>query len=135
MKPVFKFGPTSIAKLETCEHDLRRVAHRALSISPSDFGISCGIRSHAEQVELVEAGLSQTMDSRHMPNERGLSEALDFVVFVGGKATWDPKYYRPVVQAFFTAAIEEGVQIESGILWKTFIDGPHIQLKRIVTIQ
>lgn len=126
----WSFGQTSRKYLYTCEPKLQEVARRALELSPYDFGITCGVRTMAEQKAAVAAGASTTLHSRHLANENGLSEALDFAVYVGGKLTWEERYYRKVVQAFFSAAIELGVQIESGILWETFIDGPHIQLKR-----
>lgn len=126
----YSFGETSRKHLYTCEPRLQRVATRALQLSPYDFGITCGVRTPEQQREAVKAGASTTLLSRHLANENGLSEALDFAVYVGGKLTWEEKYYRKVVQAFFTAAIEQGTQIESGILWENFIDGPHIQLRK-----
>ena len=126
----YKLSSRSLEKLGYCEDDLVALVKRAIQITPYDFGITCGLRLHGEQQRLFREGLTQTMNSKHLENENGRSEALDFAVYVGGKLTWDLKYYRPVVQAFFTAAIELGVQIRSGILWKTFIDGPHIELKR-----
>jgi len=126
----FKLSNRSLQKLEDCEENLIVVAKRGIEITPYDFAITCGLRTMSEQKDLFSKGLTQTLMSRHLPNKAGLSEAFDFAVYIGGKLTWNLKYYRPVVQAFFTAAIELGVQIESGILWKTFIDGPHIQLRR-----
>lgn len=126
---MFEFSQRSLDKLNSCEEDLQRVALRAIQISPFDFAITCGLRSRAEQKELVKAGLSKTLMSRHLANQNGKAEALDFAVYIGGKLTWEIGYYRKVAQAFVTAAIELGVQIELGCLWKDFVDGPHIQLK------
>jgi len=42
--------------------------------------------------------------------------------------TWEHKHFRKAIQAVFTAAIELGVQVEAGALWRDFLDSPHIQL-------
>lgn len=125
-----KFSKRSLERLSTCHQDLQKVAHRALELSPYDFGITEGIRTVERQKELFESGASKTMSSRHLPNADGVSEALDIAVYIESGLTWEIEYYRKVAQAFFTAAIELGVQIEWGGLWQTFIDGPHYQLAR-----
>lgn len=109
--------------------DLERVAVLALKYSKYDFGITCSLRTIEEQEQLVKDGKSQTMKSRHLPNEQGVSEAIDFAVYLNGSITWSIRYYRVVAQAFFRAAIELGVDIEWGGLWETFVDGPHVQLR------
>ena len=124
-----KFSKKSMDKLDTCHPDLKKVAIRALELSPYDFGITEGIRTIERQKELVTSGASKTMNSRHIANEKGFSEALDIAIYLESGVTWEIGYYRKVAQAFFTAAIELGIQIEWGGLWKTFVDGPHFQLK------
>lgn len=124
-----RFGNSSLKKLSSAHHDLERVAFLALKYSKYDFGITETLRTKERQQELLSAGKSTTMNSRHLANDRGVSEAIDIAVYVDGKITWDHKYYRKVIQAFVTAAIELGVQIEFGGLWESFIDSPHIQLK------
>ena len=126
----FKFSQRSLDKLSTCHEDLGRVAFLALKYSPYDFGITEGVRTIEKQREYFDAGKSKTMNSRHLENKNGVSEALDIAVYVNGKLTWDIKYYRKVAQAFFRAAIELNVQIEWGGLWESFLDGPHYQLAR-----
>ena len=125
----FKFSNSSIKRLEGVHPELVRVVKRALELSPYDFGITEGVRDLETQKEYVNAGKSQTMNSKHLVQGDGYSHAIDFAVYVNGKLTWEIGYYRKVVQAFFTAAIELGVQIDSGALWRTFVDGPHIELK------
>ena len=79
---------------------------------------------------MAKGQATSTMNTRHNPanNECGMSCAIDFKVYVNGSITWDMKYFRKVIQAFFRAAIELGTQIESGGLWIKPLDGPHIQL-------
>lgn len=125
-----KFSKTSMTRLNTCHPDLKRVAIRALELSPYDFGVTEGVRTIERQKELVSSGASKTMNSRHLPNDDGVSEALDIAIYLDSGLTWEIGYYRKVAQAFFDAAIELGVQIEWGGLWRTFVDGPHYQLKR-----
>jgi peptidoglycan L-alanyl-D-glutamate endopeptidase CwlK len=124
----------SKANLVGVHADLVRLAPRALELSPYDFGIaSTSVRGLAQQLELIAAGRSKTKNSRHVPenNECGVSCAVDVVIYDGaGVVTWEIGYFRKVAQAWITAAIEQGVQIEPGCLWKSFIDGPHIQLSR-----
>jgi len=114
----------------TCDERLIRVAKKAIQYSKYDFGISEGLRTKERQNVLVRQGKSKTFNSRHLANEDGKSEALDFKVYVNGKVSWDIKHFRPVMQAFIRAAIEEGVQIEFGGLWESFVDGPHVQLRK-----
>lgn len=125
-----QFSKSSLKKLALCHDDLVRVAHLALIYSPYDFGIGETLRTTKRQAHLVATGKSLTMDSMHLANEDGVSEALDIKVYVKGKLTWDIGYYRKVAQAFFRAAIELNIQIEWGGLWRTLVDGPHYQLRK-----
>jgi len=131
----FRFSKRSVDNMNGVHPDLIRVAYTALRHTKYDFGINeSSVRTIEEQRDSVESGKSKTMNSRHVKgnNACGLSCAIDFNVYVNGKTTWDIKYFRKVMQAFVTAAIEEGVYIELGGLWENFIDGPHIELSRKV---
>lgn len=127
----YKFSKRSVNNLSDVHLSLWRVAVRALEISKYDFGITCGSRTVEEQELKVEEGSSLTMDSKHLIQADGFSHAIDFAVYVDGKITWEHKYYRKVMQAFVTAAVELGVQIELGGLWESLVDGPHVQLASI----
>jgi peptidoglycan L-alanyl-D-glutamate endopeptidase CwlK len=124
----FRFSQRSLDRLSDVHPDLVKVAKRAIELSPYDFGITEGLRTLDRQKELLADGRSTTLNSRHLMQDDGNSHALDFAVYVNGDITWEVGYYRKVVQAFMTAAIEEQVQINSGALWRTFVDGPHIEL-------
>ncbi|CAL9956027.1 endolysin [Vibrio phage D518] len=125
----FKFSQKSLNKLSLCDERLQRVAIRALELSKYDFGIGETLRTEERQAALVAEGKSWTMNSRHLPNAKGVSEALDILVYVNGKLTWEAKYFRKVIQTFITAATEQGVQLEFGGLWESVEDWPHVQLK------
>ncbi len=124
----WKLSNKSKERLEGVHPEMVSVVERALQLSPYDFGITEGERTYEKQVENVEKGVSQTMKTLHFKQEDGFVHAVDFAVYVNGKITWDVRYYRKVMQAFFTAAIELGVQMEAGGLWFDFVDGPHVQL-------
>lgn len=126
-----RFGKRSNEVLLELEDDLQRVCLLALKYSKYDFGLTDGLRTEQEQRKNIAAGASQTMHSRHLPNKNGLSEAVDIIIYVNGKSTWDPKYYRKVASAFFKAAFELGVPIEWGGHWESIFDGPHYQLSEI----
>lgn len=125
-----RFSKSSLNRLSMAHDDLERVAVLALKYSKYDFGITCSLRTIEEQEQFVKEGKSQTMKSRHLPNEQGVSEAIDIKVYVGGQVVWEHRYFRQVIQAFVRAAIELGIQLEFGGLWETFIDSPHIELAR-----
>lgn len=125
-----RFSQSSLDKLALAHPDLERVAVLALKHSKYDFGITESLRTLERQKQLVAQGKSQTMNSRHLDNGNGVSEAIDIKVYVGGQIVWEHRYFRRVIQAFVRAAIELGIQLEFGGLWETFIDSPHIQLPR-----
>lgn len=123
------FGNSSTFKLKDDVHpDMVRLCHRALELSPYDFGIIETKRSLTKQRENIKRGVSWRLDSKHLVQEDGLVHAVDFAVYIGGKITWNIGYYRKVIQAFVTAAIELGIQVKFGGLWRTTVDGPHVEL-------
>lgn len=118
------FSEKSKAKLQGVDPRLVKVAELALQRSPFDFGITCGLRTVEEQKNLVHEGKSRTMKSKHLEGR-----AIDIVIYINGKANWDVDNYRKVSQVFKQVATEEGVQIEWGGDWKSFVDAVHFQLK------
>lgn len=100
------------------------MAKRALELSTIDFGISEGLRTRERQKELVEAGKSLTMASKHIQGK-----AIDVVAYVDGKVTWDFEMYEKIAKAFEEAALELDVKILWGGHWKRLRDGPHFQLE------
>ena len=117
--------PRSRKALQGVHPDLVRVAERAAERMPGEFIVTEGRRTLARQKELVAKGASRTMRSRHLTGH-----ALDFVPVVGNQITWKWPAFPPVAQAFTAAARELGVAIVWGGDWKTFKDGPHIELDR-----
>lgn len=120
---MFKLSQKSIDRLSGVHQDLVDVVKRAIEITECDFTVLEGVRSVARQEQLVKAGASQTMKSRHLTGH-----AVDLGAMVNGSVRWDWPLYDKIALAMKAAAIEKQVAIEWGGQWKSFPDGPHFQL-------
>lgn len=120
-----KWSPRSLARLDGVHPDLRKVADAALQASPHDFMITEGLRTKERQTQLVKAGASRTMNSRHLTGH-----AIDFAVLVDGEVRWDWPLYVAVGKVFEEEAKKLGIPIVWGGRWKTLRDGPHVELDR-----
>jgi peptidoglycan L-alanyl-D-glutamate endopeptidase CwlK len=108
--------------------DLVKVVRRAAQLTDTDFTITCGPRTIAEQRVLVRKGASKTMNSRHIPGKDGKAKAVDLAAMIGKDLKWDwPLYFR-LAAAMKLAAKELKVPLEWGGDWRSFKDGPHFQL-------
>ena len=119
----WRFSQRSEARMVGVHPDLVRIARRALELSPVDFGITEGMRTLERQKQLVAAGASKTMKSRHITGH-----ALDVVAYVGTDVRWDWPLYDTIATAMQMAARDLGVPIEWGGDWVSLRDGPHYQL-------
>lgn len=88
------------------------------------FIVTEGLRNITRQAELVKAGASQTLKSRHL-----IGEAVDLAATVGGEVRWDWPLYGKLNEAMQAAAKESGVVLTWGGDWKTLRDGPHWQIE------
>ena len=77
------------------------------------------------QRELVAAGASKTMKSRHLTGH-----AIDFAPIIAGEVTWKWPPFIVLAAMFKKAAAELGIAIVWGGDWKSFKDGPHVELDR-----
>lgn len=119
----YALSKKSLDRLSGVHHDLVEVVKRAIEITEVDFTVLEGVRSKTRQEQLVKAGASQTMRSRHLTGH-----AVDLGAYVGGQVRWDWPLYYKIADAVKKAASELNVPIEWGGDWKTFKDGPHFQL-------
>lgn len=103
--------------------DLVRVISRARA--SADFIVTEGLRTPERQKQLVAAGASQTMHSRHLTGH-----AVDLAALVDGVVRWDWPLYDRLALAVKRAAVEEEVAIVWGGDWPKFRDGPHFELDR-----
>jgi peptidoglycan L-alanyl-D-glutamate endopeptidase CwlK len=110
-------------RLQGVHPALASVVRRALELSSVDFTVVEGLRSLARQKELVAAGASKTLRSRHLTGH-----AVDLAPIVGGVVRWDWPLFHKLADAMDAAAQELKVPIEWGGRWVSFKDGPHWQL-------
>ncbi len=103
--------------------DLVRVVERAAR-DGTKFRVIEGLRSMDRQAELVRAGRSQTMRSRHLTGHAVDLAALD----EAGRVTWARPAYEALASQVKAAAAVEGVPIGWGGDFRGFFDGPHFQL-------
>lgn len=102
-----------------------RVVERAIAITEVDFVVLEGLRTKERQAQLLIAGASRTMNSRHITGH-----AVDLGAWVGKEVRWDWPLYAKIATAMKKAATEQNVPIVWGGDWRTFKDGPHFELNR-----
>lgn len=87
------------------------------------------LRTPERQAELIKLGYTHTLNSKHLPNKIGKSEACDYVLFIDGKYTWDNKlkFYYDFMGGLVLS--KWGDKVNWGGAFKSFYDGPHIELK------
>lgn len=112
-----------LERLAPLHPDLVKVVRAAALASPEPFVVLEGIRSAARQAQLVIAGASQTLNSRHLTGH-----AVDIAPLLKGKVSWHWPHYRKLAPYVKAAAREYGVALDWGGDWETFPDGPHWQL-------
>lgn len=81
-----------------------------------------GVRTLKRQAELVEAGASWTMNSKHITGD-----AVDLAATVKGVVRWDWPLYSTIAKEMKLAAVAAKVHIVWGGDWKKR-DGPHFEL-------
>lgn len=119
----FVLGAQSLARLKGAHPDLIRVVKRAIGLTPIDFRVLEGVRTLERQKQLVAAGASRTLNSRHLTGH-----AVDLGALLDGKIAWDWPLYARIAKAMKEAARIEKVPLEWGGDWTRFKDGPHFQL-------
>lgn len=128
----------------------------AIGFTLQDFCVYEGLRTIQQQHINVQRGVSQTMDSMHIPQFDGLGHAVDLVPWINGKPTWDWTGCYKIAAAMDKAANQLGIahNIRWGGAWdrrlsdfnsdpaafaqathdyaarhpgKDFLDGPHFE--------
>jgi len=119
----YKLGTRSLQNLSGVHPDLVAVVKLAISITEQDFTVIEGIRNINRQRELVKAGKSTTMNSRHITGH-----AVDMVPW---PVDWnDLERFEVMSEAMKQAAEELDIPIVWGGDWKSFYDAPHFELDR-----
>lgn len=119
----------SEGNLKGVHHDLVAVVRAAYNkIQLHDNGLSFivteGVRTSIRQAELLKAGATRTMNSKHL-----IGKAVDVAATVNGEVRWDWPLYGQIAQVMKDCAEDLGVAIEWGGDWRSFRDGPHFQLQ------
>ena len=122
---MFTLGHRSKQRLKGVHPDLVKAVECAIQLTTVDFAVLEGLRTPERQKALVEAGASQTLNSRHLTGH-----AVDLGAWVGDEVRWDWPLYHKIAAAMKDAAKQVDVPIEWGGDWRNFKDGPHFQLPR-----
>jgi hypothetical protein len=87
------------------------------------------LRNPIRQKMLFETGMSKTLNSRHLPNKVGKSEAFDVVVHIDGRWSWEPRHF--MYYNFFAQLVlmKFSKELEWGGNFTSFKDLPHFQWK------
>lgn len=121
----FSLSTRSRARLKGVHPDLVKVVEAAIATSPIDFMVTEGLRTRARQAELVKAGASRTLNSRHLTGH-----AVDLAALVKGQVRWDWPLYARIAEVMKAEARRQGVAMVWGRDWKRLRDGPHFELDR-----
>ena len=119
---MFRFGAKSEQRLTGVHPHLVRVTRRALELTSVDFAVTEGLRPQARQMELVTAGASRTMASRHLTGH-----AVDIAPAIAGELRWDWPLFYHLADAMFRAAKMEAVPLRWGGAWDWEM-GPGVEL-------
>ena len=108
----FTLSKRSMDKLVGVNAALVSVVKQAITLTKVDFGVTEGLRSLERQKELVAAGRSQTLASKHLEGR-----AVDLVAYINGEVSWELNVYDDICDAMANAARQQGVSIKWGAAW------------------
>lgn len=134
-------SPASQRRLKGVHPDLVRVIKRAAASTKVPFAVVEGLRTLERQKQLLKAGATRILNSRHITGH-----AVDLVPLIDGKPRWDWSLYLILAASVRDAATRENVPVRWGGTWselasikgtikssllsKSFPDGPHFELPR-----
>lgn len=128
---MYKFGPGSKVKLETCHPDIQEILNEAIKVI--DFTILCGTRGREEQDDLFHKGMSKVQFPNSKHNNRP-SLAVDIAPY---PIDWNNlERFTHLIGIVRGIALMKGIEIRCGIDWDrdgditdhTFMDYPHFEL-------
>lgn len=108
----FQLSERSLGRLDGVDERLVEVVKKAIELTKIDFGVTEGLRTIERQQELVAAGASQTMASKHIEGQ-----AVDLVAYIGSRVSWELNLYDDIADAMKQAAKEVGVTLRWGAAW------------------
>jgi peptidoglycan L-alanyl-D-glutamate endopeptidase CwlK len=108
----YELSKRSLERLEGVDERLVSVVKRAIQVTRIDFGVIQGLRTMEEQQKMYARGVSRTMKSKHLTGH-----AVDLMVYIGSRGSWELNLYDDVADAMKLAAIQQGVSIRWGAAW------------------
>lgn len=131
---MYKFGPTSKAKLSTCHQDIQKILNEAIKVI--DFSVIEGHRDQSTQDRYFRSGASklQWPNSKHNTSPSRAADVAPYpIVWEGEKAKARFYYLQGVIKGI---AESLGISIRFGGDWdgdgditdQSFNDLPHIEL-------
>ena len=132
----FSLSQRDLQRLSKVHPDLVKLVVEVAQYGETYFMVGEGVRSSEKQREMVQKGLSQTMNSRHLLHPDGYAYAVDLLPLIKLEGEWKVSQgwapYYPLARDMKAAAEEHGVALVWGGDWKSFKDGPHFELDRKV---
>jgi len=108
----YRLSKRSLKNLEGVDSRLVEVVNIAIKLSTVDFAVIEGLRTIERQKQLVAAGASQTLKSKHIKGE-----AVDLMAFIGSRGSWELNLYDEIADAMREGAIQVGIPIRWGAAW------------------
>jgi len=109
---MFKLSKRSRDRLVGVDPRLVAVVNSAIGITKVDFGVVEGLRTEETQRAYVNAGKSQTMNSKHLTGH-----AVDLVAFVNGAVSWELNLYDEIAESMRIGALEHDLPLRWGAAW------------------
>ncbi len=109
----YSLGPKSLRELQGVHPRLVECVKIAIARTSQDFGVHDGLRTPEEQRRYVMSGVSQTMNSKHLPQRDGFGHAVDLVPYIEGKLRWE---WPPIF--FIASAVAQAAhECKLGLIW------------------
>ncbi len=115
----YSAGKKSLKRLEDARPDLARGILLALKeYSEVDFSIIEVKRSKNQQQENIKAGVSWTMNSKHLIQKDGFVHAVDLLGWVNKKSNNDEEVLIKIAEAMRKAFKKLGIRLIWGGCWQ-----------------
>lgn len=117
----FHLSARSLQALRGVDPTLVAVVRQAIRLTGIDFVVIEGLRTKDRQRQLVAAGKSKTMKSRHLTGHAVDLAAIDPAT---GEISWSPGLYYQIASAMILAAKQSGPDTALSMRWGAIWDKP-----------